>query len=356
MSQQFEVFYNNWTDLSEVLNPTETINSENILYLPLNLDEDFFINLKLDKESIQQYSIAAAKSCASSLGHDIALCFSGGLDSQITLLSFLKAGVKFTTYCLVFDNNLNRHDVKSAREFCNKNGITLKEINIDTYHFLNKENYNIGIKYKSVSPHFNLHYKMFDYLINLGHSGIVCGGQVPLCNNSVWGINFVRNPYNFINYNIITENKCQGSFLSYDPRLSWAIALNKQDLKISELLRSAGTDRNLSDKINYNAKINAYVKSGFNIIPQKQKYTGFEYIKKEYEKKMKDPYAFEKLFRYPLAQELKLFSNQVAFKIPQNIISQINKLITENSTDNKLRKLFGSISDSYIENSKFYNI
>lgn len=349
MSSPFKFFHNDWVDLAEIFDNSAPVNDEYEILLPINLGVLFFENLKLDRKSIEEYKVEAAINCAGSLGSDIALALSGGIDSQATMLAFKDAGVDFTPYVLCFNNHLNIQDVEHAKKFCKYIGYPLQQVNLDVNKFLSRENYEIGMKYKSASPHFNVHYKLFDWLNSIGHTGVVCGGQIPIRNMTEWGINFRRNNFNFINYTQISGFKCQGSFLSFDPKLCWAMALNYKDVDLGSLKsnESDGESYEKALKIGYAAKVNAYIRSGFNIIPQKRKYTGFELVKMYYGNRTKDGWSFEKQFRLPLANELKIYNNRVKFDLSEPVKNKINELYYGNTSEEILLQKYTRINNSY---------
>lgn len=343
--------------MTEVFENSAPLNDEYEILLPINLGVLFFENLKLDRQSMTEYKVEAAVECAKTLGSDIALALSGGIDSQVTMLAFKDAGIDFTPYVLAFNNHLNRQDVEHAKKFCKYIGYPLQQVNLDVNKFLNRENYEIGIKYKSASPHFNVHYKLFDWLDSIGHSGVVCGGQIPIRNMTEWGINFRRNNFNFINYTQISGFKCQGSFLSFHPKLCWAMALNYKDVDLGSLKSNGldGDDYEKALKIGYAAKVNSYIRSGFNVIPQKRKYTGFELVKMHYASKTKDGWSFEKQFRLPLANELKIYNNQVKFDLSDNVKNKIDELYYQNVSEEFLLKNYIKINNSYAIDHLKYN-
>lgn len=356
VSSPFKFFLDDWVDMSEVFENSAPVNDEYVMELPINLGVQFFENLKLDQKSIEEYKVNAAISCAKTLGSDIALALSGGIDSQATMLAFKDAGVDFTPYVLSFNNMLNCHDVEHAKKFCKYIGYPIQQVNIDINKFLNRENYELGLKYQSASPHFNVHYKLFDWLQSIGHTGVVCGGQIPIKNISDWGINFRRNNFNFINYTNISGFRCQGSFLSFDPKLCWAMALNYKDVKLGNLRANTldGEDYDKALILGYAIKVNAYIRSGFNIIPQKRKYTGFELVKQHYASKSKDGWSFEKQFRKPLTTKLKIYNNRTKFALTDQVKNKIDELYYNNTSESVLLKKYINVNNSYaIEPLKF---
>jgi len=298
---QDNFFYNNWLDYEPLFQTNK--NSSNFTELTVNLDRNFFENLKFDKQSLTEYKIEAAIYCQKTLGDNPALCISGGIDSQAMLNSFVEASLNFAAYTFVYNDDLNLHDVELARKYCTEHGIKLIEIPFDVVQFLSRENYDFGINYKSLSPHFNVHFKFCDILKNNGHSGVCFGGCTPYYNNFMWGDNFSKNNFTYITYSKLNQYPVQGSFLSYYPKLAWATAMltpyTFMDLDDIKEYRNYIRVQNLR----YACKVIGYSKVGFNI-QESEKYTGFEKVKEYYASFTNDGYEFEKRFRIPLVREL----------------------------------------------------
>ena len=314
----FKCFHNDWLDVSGMMMRTGR-------HHKLNLDYSFFDNIRFDDVSLKQYRIDAAKLCAESLGNKPALCFSGGVDSQAMIMAWREANLNADIFILRFDNDLNSQDYNHAIEFCKKIGIDYNVINIDITNFLSRENYNIGIKYKSASPHFNVHYKLVEILRDRGYTGVCFGGQAPNKNFNTWGKNFEKNPLNFVRIQDVFEIPVQGSFLSYYPQLAWAITLLTESFDEDQKPENTRTEKDFTRLINirYPLKVLGYQRAGFPVIPQETKFTGFELVKKYFENLTGDGWTFEKRFRFPLA---KLFDTD--FKSYQIEVDEVisNKL------------------------------
>jgi len=110
---QFKVFADDWLNYTPVLD--QYILKEGKILIDLSLSENFFDEINFDKDSLQKYRLEAAHSCVQGLGNDIALCFSGGIDSQAMLQCFVEADIPFKLYTLKFDEDLNMQDVGFAR-------------------------------------------------------------------------------------------------------------------------------------------------------------------------------------------------------------------------------------------------
>jgi hypothetical protein len=270
------------------------------LQFQINLDPEFFSSLDLNYDSVHDYAIEAARECSKSLGNKIALCLSGGIDSQLTVLAFREAKIDFDVYTLEFNDNLNDFDFNHAKLFCEHHKINYVPIKFNVIDFLNRCNYEIGQKYYSPSPHFNVHYGLFNILKDKNYTGIVCGGVYPHFYEGFLAGGLLQNQLNFINYSIVENIPVQGSFLSYHPKLCWSLGLLSKPVSIY-INRPIGQEE--LDKLNHDRyldKVELFKSIGFDVIPQNTKYTGFEKVKLYYGEKYKDGWFFEKQFRYPL--------------------------------------------------------
>jgi hypothetical protein len=331
---QYNFFYDDWLDFEELFPDSSKFTYRNLpskVTLKINLGLEFFQNLKFDEASLKQYRIDAAMRCAETLGKKPALCFSGGVDSQALVQCFNEANIDIDIFTLEFKNNLNSHDIHDAKNYAEKNNIKINYVPLDVLNFLSRENLTYGEKYRSLSPHFNTHYKLCDILIKEGYTGFVFGGNAPLLTENLteWDANYSGNLLNYINYTRVSNVMCQGNFLGFDPYLAWSTALltSSQEFHQSGMLLT-DKERTLHEYIRYENRINGYKKAGFNIIPQSQKYTGFELVKKYLEEKTGDGWTFEKLYRFPLENNLgpsnivKLFF--YADKEIQELLKSIN--------------------------------
>lgn len=323
MSYLFEPFRNNWLKFTDILDPF----AEHITY-STDLGAEFFTSLKLDNDSTLQYRISAAKSAASQLGANPVLCLSGGVDSQAMIQCWNEAGLQFDVAIMEFENDLNQHDVSVALEYCKKYNINPIILKLNVIPFLTRDCIELGTKYKCTSPHFITHYKMFDMLRNLGYTGICCGGTAFARNYKEWGPVPSAAQSNYIEYSRQNKFPVIGNFLGYDPSLCWSIALLTPEHDVEWVTRH---NQNLPEvnAARYATKIVGYRKHGFDIIPQDNKYTGFEIVKTYFEEKFNDGWAFEKMFRLPLQ---KLFGTAPGILVlTQDQTTIIDKLYYESS-------------------------
>lgn len=342
----YKPFYDDWINVDNLFRSDKFL-GEVAIPLPVNLDKEFFLNLRFDQDSFKQYRKEACLAAQEILGSKIALCLSGGVDSQYMVQCWKEAKLDFDVAVLVFNKDFNSHDVSVAREFAKKTGIRLKEVKIDVLNFLNRENYDYGITYHSASPHFNCHYKLFDILKSEGYTGVACGGNSPIrCNvKNSWGENYRRNIFNFINYTKISGFPCLGDFISFYPKLNWALSLITEPVKKTHFhekyigLSHVSTAELQQQR--YQTKCEAYLRSGLEIIPQSNKFTGFELLK-EYYKNLNnddDDYAFEKKFRYPLEHKLNVAKYDGLLKFKEEVQETLDNILFQNIVFNKRKIL-----------------
>jgi len=290
-------FYDNWLEL----NGMATGSGEDH---QCNLTPDFFTNLyPFNDKKLKKWRIEAAKRCAETLGPFPALCFSGGVDSQAMLQCWSEADLEAHVVIFRFNNDLNIQDADHAIQYCRKFSIPYREIEIDILKFLTRDNVPTTQKYGNISPHFNTHYRFVEILTHMGYTGVCFGGFAPMRTNNEYGNNMSK----ALMYWAICGDKfdvaVQGSFLSFSPELTWALTLSTPEtfapLGESTELRDYETQK-LFEKAKYDSKMIGYRRCGFDLMPQSQKYTGFELVKDHYAELTGDGWAFERQFRFPL--------------------------------------------------------
>ena len=292
-----EPFKDNWLTFTDITDKQ----SLGVDYTT-HLSNSFFEELKFDTDSLKEYRIDTARAAAKSLGDNPVLCLSGGIDSQAMIQCWQEAEIKFDTAILIFNDDLNSHDVSHARMFCQKNNITPIEININIIQYLTRESFAQAEKYQCSSPHFSTHYKMFDILRDMGYTGICCGGQAFAKDRTVWGPCLSAAQMNYVEYMRLNQYPVMGNFLGFDPKLCWSIAIltPKNDFEwnssITNSLETAIQQR-------YSSKVAGYINHGFDILPQSSKFTGFEKVKTYFSNQTGEGWTFEKRFRYPLEQK-----------------------------------------------------
>jgi hypothetical protein len=292
-------FYNDWLDVSGMT-------ASNGKDHTVNLKPEFFEKLDpFNDKKLKQWRIDAATRCAESLGEFPALCFSGGVDSQAMLHCWAEADLEAHVIIFAFKDGLNKQDCEHAKSYCHTHDIPYREIEFDIVSFLTRDNASMTEVYGGISPHFNTHYRFVEILTHMGYTGVCFGGTAPDRINGEYGSNIEKVPYHFTKIADKFQIAVQGSFLSHSPELAWAIALSTPDTNTNLYKDNAENDyEKYSEAVGakYEAKLIGYRRVGFDLIPQPQKYTGFELVKDYFEGQTGDGWSFEKRFRYPLTR------------------------------------------------------
>ena len=222
------------------------------------------------------------------IGDNPAICFSGGIDSQTVIDTFLIAGVTPNVVVFKFLDDFNEQDVSHAIKFCELRKITPHIIEFDVIRFLNNQLYDFATKYKISSPQFAVHLYLAGLLKDLGYTCAIFGGN-NLCKSerNAWYIP-EKEETDWYFYSKETNFPIIGNFWMQDWRLSLKATLHMPEFTALDKTK------------NYQVKIDGYRKMGYDVLPQEQKYNGFENIKKYYEDMTGDGWTFEIQFRHPI--------------------------------------------------------
>lgn len=73
---------------------------------------------------------------ARQLNRKVAVLYSGGFDSELILLNFLKLGLTdFSVFHLVYDDGVNRYDTEYAERFCKAHSLQLNKLNYPAHNW-----------------------------------------------------------------------------------------------------------------------------------------------------------------------------------------------------------------------------
>lgn len=259
----------------------------------------------IDPHDIWQYSIDTVNALLPNLGSRPAVCLSGGVDSQVMVDCFIRAGVSFDVVIMRFPDNLNWHDIKTAIEFCESRKVPYTFIDIDVIQFLSRDLIAFADKYDVSSPQFATHFKMFEKLQELGYTSAVCGGNTALNTVDGWFYPTTKEQSDWRSFSERSNFYVMGDFLSYHWKFSLAFSCYQEksnlldNTRINLLSNVADYDGLVSDR--YKVKVSGFMSAGFDIIPQEAKFTGFEEVKEKIkDHDTGDGWAFEKRFRFPL--------------------------------------------------------
>lgn len=111
------------------------------------------------------------------LDKKIFVCMSGGLDSEITALSFLQAGIDFVPFIVDY-NGKNSHDTSYATVWCLENNLKPTIHSIDIEKFFETEMYEYAKYSKVTSPQMLTYQKIIDLVCGQYNGYVVMGGEI----------------------------------------------------------------------------------------------------------------------------------------------------------------------------------
>jgi len=117
------------------------------------------------------------------LDKKIYVCMSGGLDSEVTAISFKLAGVEFTPLIVDY-NGKNSHDTSYATVWCLENNIRPTIHVLDLEKFFEKEMYEYAEYSKVTSPQILTYQKIVDIACGQYNGYIVLGGEIRVYANA----------------------------------------------------------------------------------------------------------------------------------------------------------------------------
>jgi hypothetical protein len=88
-------------------------------------------------QDFRSESINAARLIRDATTDPIYVLYSGGVDSEVAMLSFMAARIPIKAAIMRFDDDLNLHDIAYAVRFCQRNKVPYQFFDIDIIDFLN---------------------------------------------------------------------------------------------------------------------------------------------------------------------------------------------------------------------------
>jgi hypothetical protein len=227
---------------------------------------------------------------------------SGGIDSQAMLYSWKLFGRDFIPTSVIYDHDMNLHDLETLSEFAKQENLEINYVNFDLLQFYEKRYHELCERYQCISPHFGAHLGMTEAL----------SGTVIFSGDRLGKFTAVLAKNNMCLVEASKERNIVPFFFMHTPELAYSMIY---EMNIGHIRNTAAPG--------YISKVNEWQSSRFPIIPQVKKYTGFEKIKEHYDEqyghlvttKLKLMYstktskrAYDLLLRYPY--ELK-FGNPI---------------------------------------------
>lgn len=192
------------------------------------------------------------------------LMISGGVDSQAMLYAWKLFGKDYIPTSVLFNQSLNAHDLPAQSPFIQQQQIDVTYINFDLIEFYNTKYPDICNRYRCISPHFGAHLGMIE---NLPGTSIFSGDRLGLHSAAIKKNNLclweASKTKNIIPY-----------FFMHTPELAYSAIYEHYNLLLP---------KHPTIEERYRAKCQIWMKSGFPVVPQIIKYTGFEKIKDYYD-------------------------------------------------------------------------
>ena len=208
------------------------------------------------------------------------LMCSGGVDSQVMLYSWHKSGIPFKVVSIKYIHDgvwYNEHDLSSLIDFAGIHKIDIEFKTFDVMNFLDEEFMEYAFKYQCTSPQICTYMKMSELITEgtlLFSGDIMVYRQLPL-NYTIYGLK---------RYADISNRAIIPFFFLYSPNMLFSF--NEKSLEdsyiVSYLHGEPNQVRGHTD-FTYIAKCRVYSDSGFPILPQVSKFSGFENIKDYYD-------------------------------------------------------------------------
>jgi hypothetical protein len=120
---------------------------------------------------------AATDMWSKCLDRYVMVCYSGGIDSEVALRSFLEQNIPVRAAIMKMKYDLNFHDYKLAIKFCETNNVKYHLFEIDAMEFLHNDMWSYAHTHKMISPQIPFQLWLLD---QFDEFPIVCGGDLPL--------------------------------------------------------------------------------------------------------------------------------------------------------------------------------
>lgn len=213
----------------------------------------------------------------------ITICFSGGVDSEITVKSFMECGIPFKIAILQFKEGLNEHDTFYSKKFCRDHGLDYQLIELDLLRFWNSDMYDYAERTKCVTPQLLstmwLVDQIDDYAI-LGSGECYVVKQIPKdyvpgvspYEPSPWHLWEKEKIASWYRHFMISNRDGAPGFFQYNPEIMLSFLLD-------DTVKNLVDNRIIGKLSTYTSKLGIYQK--YFTLQDRPKYTGFEYVMEE---------------------------------------------------------------------------
>jgi hypothetical protein len=273
----------------------------------MNKNSLFHINfseIKISSRPIVDVATETIKRISEEYPEPYYLMASGGVDSQSMIWLWENSGVpyKVISFKYIHDDVIyNSHDLDQLDEFSVKNNIPVTYKYFDPINFFENELLSYATKFHCTSPQICTHMKLSE---NLSDGTVIFSGEFGGHNIYTYTI------FGLKRYTDISKRCVVPFFYLHDAELAGVIKRCDAATTIDS---------------GYLHKVASIHNAGIPVIPQIQKYTGFEKIKDFYDEQsyrvsiqdriqyseMPSKRVFDILFRYKLTDTIKYKDNMV---------------------------------------------
>lgn len=206
---------------------------------------------------------------------------SGGIDSQAMLYAWKLFGKNYIPTSVIYNDYLNEHDLATLDTFSQEQNIPVDYLKFDLLKFYETQYDSLCEKYKCRSPHFGAHLGMTEHL----QGTCIFSGDCLGKNDANIRFN------NICMYEATKHRSVVPYFFMHTPEIAYSKVFVANKYKRKKL--------DYTDKQQlYQEKAILLINEGFPMIPQQEKYTGFEKVKDLYDQEYRHLITPKTLLKY----------------------------------------------------------
>lgn len=219
-------------------------------------------------ENFRQECLEAARLIRASTDQQIWVLFSGGVDSEVALRSFVESGIDVNAAILRFNGGINEHDISYAFETCKQLNVKSRVFELDLHRFWQNDYQPYAARTRCVSPQLLTTMYLADQVP--GYPVIGSGECLLVHENGQWDLWEKEKIASWYRHFLILERAACPGFFQYTPELMLSYLIDPMVVKfIDEIKQGSTADIKL-----------AMYQQHFNLA-SRPKYTGFENVQPE---------------------------------------------------------------------------
>jgi hypothetical protein len=199
----------------------------------------------------------------------LTLFFSGGLNSQIILRTYLDMNVPIEVLIVKYNNDYNLREFNIAKNICERLNVKFHILNFDVDYFFENDAYQLFKQVPTIDP-----YKLIFFKVVEESSGCpIVGNKFPYIFRSSpnyketadWYIKFCQDDFSFLHY---TKDKIIGDWFLYSPEVLLSLCEN-------ELVNDLINDRSFGKQSILTSRVSLFSKQ-WNNLENRQKSNGLD--------------------------------------------------------------------------------